>query len=155
MFWIPTNKPLLLEMQIPRQAQVVQKQIKKELCMMGSLKGDPLGQYQFHYPLFASVWSVVRESAVVPNVFSRGVKELLGAAVSRGNLCRFCCCWHSNTACEVGVPGMREAWRNSTLTRLSHCDARIKAIMLWFRDATHPGYFEDYVCFCSCRILRT
>jgi hypothetical protein len=111
---------------------------------MGSLKGDPIGQYQFHLPLFASMWSVVREATVVPAVFSRGVKEMLGAAVSQGNLCRLCCCWHSNSACEAGIEG-RSLWRDSSLIQLSHCEPRIKAILLWFRDAIHPGFFETNV----------
>ena len=123
----------------------MQKQIKKEMCMIGSAKGDPLGQTQFHIPLFAAVWSVARESSVVPGRFARCFKEALGAAVSRGNLCRFCCYWHSNTAAETGMGGMREAWRHGSLAQMHDFHKRHKAILLWFRDATHPGFFEPRV----------
>lgn len=129
-------------MQIPRQKYKVQKQIKRELAMLGSLKGDPLGQFQFHIPLFAALWGVVRESAVVPVIFTRGYKEVLGAAVSRGNLCRFCTYWHTNSAAELGMPGVRDAWHSKTMKYLLRCPKRFKAVMLWFRDATYFDFFR-------------
>eukprot|EP00892_Ulva_mutabilis_P005251 jgi/Ulvmu1/3098/UM015_0138.1 len=128
--------------EIPRQKFKVQKQIKRELAMLGSLKGDPLGQFQFHIPLFAALWGVVRESAVVPVIFTRGYKEVLGAAVSRGNLCRFCTYWHTNSAAELGMPGVRDAWHSKTMKYLLRCPKRFKAVMLWFRDATYFDFFR-------------
>lgn len=130
-------------MQLPRQAQLVQKQIKREMQLLGSLRGDPLGQFQFHIPLFAAMWGTIREAAVVPCLFTRAYKEVLGAAVSRGNLCRFCTYWHTSTANELGVVGMRETWRKRTMSHLPGCPKRFKAVLLWFRDATHLHFFTE------------
>jgi hypothetical protein len=129
-------------MQIRRQAQLVQRQIKRELALLGSMRGDPLGQFQFHIPMFAAMWGVIRESAVVPCLFTRAYKEVLGASVSRGNMCRFCTYWHANTASELGVVGMRETWRKRTMSYLPGCPKRFKAVLLWFRDATHVDFFD-------------
>lgn len=137
----PPHEPCVC-VQIPRQKFKVQRQVKRELAMLGSLKGDPLGQFQFHIPLFAALWGVVRESAVVPVIFTRGYKEVLGAAVSRGNLCRFCTYWHTNSAAELGMPGVRDAWHSKTMKYLLRCPKRFKAVMLWFRDATYFDFFR-------------
>jgi hypothetical protein len=38
---------------------------------------------------------------------------------------------------------MREAWRKKTMAYLPECPKRFKAVMLWFRDATHIGFFDE------------
>lgn len=126
-------------MQLPRQAQLVQKQIKREMQLLGSLQGDPLAQFQFHIPLFAAMWGTVREAAVVPCLFTRAYKEVLGAAVSRGNLSRFA----SHNSNDMGGVGMRDTWRKRTLSHLPGCPERFKAVLLWFRDATHIQFFRE------------
>jgi AhpD family alkylhydroperoxidase len=123
----------------------VQRQVRSDLCGLGSMRGDPLGQTHFHIPLFAAVWGVLREACVVPRHFTRGYKEVLGASVSRGNMCRFCVFWHASAAGGEGIEGMAAAWRAKTLKYLPTCAKRFKAIVLWLRDANHPGYFADNV----------
>ena len=132
-------------MQLPRQMQLAQRQVRAELALAGSMRGDPLGQFHFHIPLFAGMWSVLRETAIVPNIFTRGYKEVLGAATSRGNICRFCVFWHANAAGGGGVQGVEEAWRTSSLTSLPDCAKRFKALVLFLRDGMHPGYFSENV----------
>lgn len=130
-------------MQLPRQAQLVQKQIKREMQLLGSLRGDPLGQFQFHIPLFAAMWGTIREAAVVPCLFTRAYKEVLGSAVTRGNLCRFCAHGDANNTNDLGVVGARETWRKRTMSHLPGCPKRFKAVLLWFRDATHLHFFTE------------
>jgi hypothetical protein len=132
-------------MQIPRQMQVVQKQMKRELAISGAMPGEPLGPFQFHIPLFASIWGLLREACIVPARFSRAHKEVLGAAVSSGNFCRFCCNLHVSGRGDMGVRGMLAAWKSRSLVRLPKCQMRFKAILLWFRDSTRADFFRDSV----------
>ena len=88
--------------------RAVQKQLRNEMAAMGSVTGDPLGQLQFHIPLFAGAWSVVREGFIVSGQFSRGYKGVLAAAISRGNLCRFCCFWHANCSVRFAHASARQ-----------------------------------------------
>lgn len=132
-------------MQIAKQQAATQKQVRASLCGFGSLKIEPLGQTLFHIPLFASFWSVLREASVVPGLLSRGEKEVLGASVSRGNMCRFCGFWHAQSASGAGMGGMAGAWRAKNLKGVRALSQRFKATALWLRDATNPAFFSDAV----------
>lgn len=131
--------------QIPRQAQAVQKQIKRELTPNAAVSADIFAQFEFHIPLYAAMWGVFRESTIAASGFLCGFKEVLSAAVSRGNRSVICGKWHVQLAASAGVAGIQNAWRHKSLVHLPQCPARYKAIVLWFRDATHLGFFQEHV----------
>jgi hypothetical protein len=130
-------------LQVVRQTQLVQQQMKRELHLLPSLRGDPLRQCQFHIPLYAAMWGVLRESSIVEHLFKRSYKELLGAEVSRGNLRHFCESNQPGAVSALGAVGMREEWCKSTLVHLPACPKRYQALLLWFRHAMQVLFFHE------------